>query len=234
VFWAWPCCTTGRRPLDLWLGNDVHQHFEKWLARDKHDTSAVFAVQNRWAYDDAPEDAVIREKVTFTVHPAVDDGRVIDVDLVLTNVSKEVVTLLGQTHDDKGYGGFCVRLDSKRNPQVFSSALGLHSEDALWLDTPWVDATSATPEGERSGVAIFQHPENPGYVHSGWILRHYGFLGASWPHLEPFALSPGAHVRLRYRLYVHRGSAREARVAGNFRAYVAEHEGSSSSADPGE
>ena len=68
--------------------------------------------------------------------------------------------------------------------------------------------------------AIFQHPDNPGYVHPGWILRHYGFLGASWPHTAGHVLAPGEAVELRYRLFVHRGGATSAKVAEAFERYV--------------
>ncbi|MCA9427928.1 MAG: PmoA family protein, partial [Candidatus Omnitrophica bacterium] len=94
------------------------------------------------------------------------------------------------------------------------------------LDTPWGDVTSRVePDGPTSGMALFQHPENPGYPHRGWIFRHYGFLGASWPHLEPYEIAPGESVTLRYRMLIHRGTAEEAKVGEAFEKFVNEMKG---------
>jgi len=63
-----------------------------------------------------------------------------------------------------------------------------------------------------------------GTQYDGWILRHYGFLGASWPHLEPYVLEPGESVTLRYRVLVFRGDAARAGVAQAHAAYVSASE----------
>jgi hypothetical protein len=71
-------------------------------------------------------------------------------------------------------------------------------------------------------MAIFQNPRNPGYPHSGWILRHYGFLGQSWPHTKSHVMQPGDSFTLCYRLYIHRGKAGAAAVENAFQDYEKE------------
>ncbi|MBN2308829.1 MAG: PmoA family protein [Candidatus Hydrogenedentes bacterium] len=222
VFWAWPYCAVGERRMDTWAIGSVRQLFDKWLVREETPGYVRVGVQNLWRFDDDAEPKVC-EQVFFTVYPADDQGRAIDLALRFQNIAKEEVTFLGAKESDKGYGGFCVRPDKARAPFTFTTARGRAAEDVLQLDTPWADVSSQIAPGEAaSGVAIFQHPGNPGYPHHGWILRHYGFLGASWPHNEPCRLAPGQSFELRYRLYIHRGTAEEAGVAAKFEAFAAE------------
>ena len=222
VFWAWPKTTVGDRLADVWTIVDIRQVHDKWVEKAAGADQAVVAAENVWQYEDDPGNPPVREAVRFVIHPADDIGRAIDYTLTLTNIGDEVVTIRGQSTKDKGYGGFCVRPDAMRRPLHFTSALGKLDEDMLRMESPWADCSYAKKRGgdELSGVAIFQHPGNPGYPHPGWITRAYGFLGCSWPHTEPHALDPGDAVTLKYRLYVHRGDAEAGKVLPRFEQFV--------------
>lgn len=224
IFWAWPDSTLGERKADVWALDGIREVHAAWTAREADDTHAELAVENHWVFDDAPDAPVMKEHVRITVHPAQENHRAIDFDLTFENISKEVFTLRGSGTANKGYGGFCMRPDASRAPFTFTSAQGESPEDALEMATPWADVSFATEaKGETfSGAAIFEHPGNPGYPHPGWIFRHYGFLGQSWPHSEDYVMDPGASFRLRYRLLVHRGKANEAGVEAAFLAYEKE------------
>ncbi len=222
VFWAWPKTTVGEREADVWTIIDVRQVHEKWVGKEAGPDSAVIAAQNTWQFEDDPENPPVREDVRFVVHPAGELGRAIDYTLTLTNIGDKEVTIRGQSKDDKGYGGFCFRPDAMRKPMHFTSALGRLEEDMLYMESPWADCSFPKEKGgeDLSGVAIFQHPDNPGYPHPGWITRAYGFLGVSWPHNDPYPLKPGESVTLRYRVYVHRGGADAAGVSQRFDEFV--------------
>ncbi len=224
VFWAWPDSTIGEQRIDVWALDGARETHEAWLEREIRDGAAHIGVQNAWVLDAAPTQARVRESVWFTVHPAVKNSRAIDFRIVFENVSQEPFVLRGATTDNKGYGGFSFRPDAERKPMYFTCATGSPKEDVLRVETPWADVSFAQARGSKkqSGVAIFQHPSNPGYPHPGWILRNYGFLGACWPHTEPQTLAPGEKVELKYRLLVHRGTARKAGVAKAFAAYARE------------
>lgn len=222
VFWAWPGCKVGERDLNTWEIGAVRQLFEKWLVREIGSDYVTIGVQNAWVFDDNPK-PVVRENIRFRVHPADQVGRCIDFHLRFENVSHELVTFKGQPYEDKGYGGFCYRPDNRRPDWVITTAGGVLNKDALLSGTPWGDfSTRKGPAETFSGAAIFQHPGNPGYPHPGWLLRFekYGFLGASWPHLEPVPLEPGESFELRYRLYVHRGTAEEGQVSHAFETFA--------------
>ncbi len=227
VFWTWPDSTIGDREINVWALTDARHVHDEWVEKTVEDDRVAIAVVNNWVFDDDPDTPIIREEVRFVVHPEADDARAVDFDLTFTNVADELFVLRGSGTDDKGYGGFCLRPDATRKPLSFTSAAGPREADEDVADeplhSPWVDVSYATePDGDVvSGVAIFQHPDNPDYPHHGWILRHYGFLGQSWPHIQPYEMRPGDAVTLRYRLYVHRGDASDANVAEAFAAYEA-------------
>ena len=218
LFWAWPKCVLGEQEVDEWHLVRVRQFFDRWIKREAGTDKAEVVAQNVWKLDNDPEPWV-RETIRFTVHPVEDDGRAIDFHLKLENVSEKIVTVKGQ--DGGGYGGFSLRPDGTRPDRVITTAKGTLKKDTDRINTPWADYSSRVkPGGSFSGVAMFQHPGNPGYPHSGWTLRHYGFLGAAWPHDEPVKLDPGDSFELRYRLYIHRGTAEDADLAAKYEAYV--------------
>jgi hypothetical protein len=226
VFWTWPGGKLGDREFNIWSLDGAHPYVDNVLVRAVG-ASADLHFQNRWSLDDSPEDAFIREEVDVIAHPADPRGRALDFTITLTNVSDEVFSLGGSEERDKraevtkGYGGFCIRPDAAYKPMVFTTATGVQPEDVLEADTPWADVSFRIGEtGPHAGMAIFQHPSNPGYPHPGWIFRHYSFLGASYPHTETLTLQPNESFTLRYRLYVHRGTADEAKVKEAFETYT--------------
>jgi hypothetical protein len=210
IFWAWPYTSVGERRMDIWLHEDCEPRFEQWLSKEADGARASVELQNAWVFKDDPA-PVVRETVRFTVHPADDRGRPIDFHLSFANVSNEPVKFLGAA--GKGYGGFCVRPDATRVEPVITTALGRQDADVLKMTSPWADFSSRmAPGAAYSGCAVFQHPSNPGYPHPGWLLRYYGFR-------ESF--------ELRYRLYLHRGSADEAKLDEVFKLYEREMQDSS-------
>jgi hypothetical protein len=227
VFWGWPNTTIGERAADVWALAGIRQIHEKWLVKEAGADRAEIAAQNVWVFDDAPDTPAARETVRIIVHPSKKNNRSIDVSYTLENLSVEEMVVRGSTTEDtkakriKGYGGFNLRPDAERKPMSFMAASGVVEKDVLWLDSPWADISYAKEKGieELSGVAIFEHADNPGYPHPGWILRKYGFLGQSWPHLEPKPLATGESFELKHRLFIHRGNAKKGRVAKAFAKY---------------
>jgi hypothetical protein len=85
---------------------------------------------------------------------------------------------------------------------------------------------SGTVDGKKVGIALFDHPKNN--PRAAWHTRAYGLLAAnpfgraSFPGTrggEPARLSKGEHLKLRYGLFVHTGTAAEAKVAEHYAAF---------------
>jgi hypothetical protein len=215
IFWAWPKAMANGREMDVWSLRGARQVYEESDPISAVGTCAYIKVRNLWIFDDAPGKPMLREHVTITFLPAEETHRAIDIELRLENISGAPFTLGGQTTGDKGYGGVCIRPangsglfseDESNSPFRFLGKDGLIANDAFTAETPWCALLlKETPGAPRNGIALIQHPDNPGYPQPGWLIRHYGFLGQSWPHRTPHLLPPNQSITLRYRILITRG-----------------------------
>lgn len=219
LFWTWPDVTFGDQTIDPWALIGARQLFREWTGREAGAESAKIAYTAGWRLDEG-WDAFVEENITVTAYKADNVGRSIDFSLRFENVSEEEVTLRGR--GETGYGGFNIRPDGDRPGIRITTEEGLMEDDALVVESGWADYSSLVSDDTYAGLSIFQHPDNPGFPHSGWILRHYGFLGASWPQYERLVLQPGESFELKYRVFVHRGDAGSAKVKEKYEAFVQE------------
>ena len=161
---------------------------------------------------------------TFYADPSL---RIIDFDFTLTAVQKV-------TFGDEKDGAFGLRLrpilqEDKGTGHIANSD-GAMAEKAAWgKPSNWCDY-SGDIHGEKVGIAILDHPANPGHP-VRWHVRAYGLFAANPFGLAVFTgdksqtketvLEPGKSLRYRYRLIVHPGDAESADIAGLWRKYSA-------------
>jgi hypothetical protein len=134
--------------------------------------------------------------------------RIIDVDIVLTPKEKL------HFGDDKD-GTFAVRLaaplQEDKGTGKITNADGLTGEKQVWgKRSNWADY-SGTLDGEQVGVAIFDHPGNPGFP-THWHARAYGLFSANPFGQKTFdktqpeggqTFEAGKPIHFRYRVIVH-------------------------------
>ncbi|MHC4673286.1 MAG: DUF6807 family protein [Planctomycetota bacterium] len=175
----------------------------------------------------------INEQVRCRVFETTSTGRAIDVDLTLSALV-DGVRIGGTLSLNKGYGGFTIRFNRAKN--IVIEADGRIVEDAVvnHLRAHWVDWSGVFSSNKRdvsstqpgtspkpSGTAFFVHPSHPDFPPE-WITRKYGILNVSYPGLSMLGLSKGKPLQLHYRIWVHRGDAKQGRVADHYRAYAAD------------
>jgi hypothetical protein len=171
--------------------------------------------RTRWVWADEP---IVKEIRRFTFYPSVDDSRVVDVALRYSPAGKQAVTF-GQT----SFGFLAVRVAASMtvfdgageiiNAQGHRNESGAHRRRAEWLDQ-----SGPVAAGRWAGIAILDHPENPGHPNA-WHCRNDGWAGASI-HLDgATTIEPGQVLELRYRLYLHAGNAAEGQVARRWKEY---------------
>ena len=173
-----------------------------------------------------PDGATIAEETQAYTFSGDEHSRTIDCEFVIHAAEAPVV--IGDTKE----GTFAIRvakaLDSPPGHMVNSN--GDSGEKRIWGQrADWVDYYGSV-EGEDVGVAIFDHPDNlrhPTY----WHARGYGLFAANPFGVKEFAhdrgqdgsytIPAGASLALRYRVLIHHGDHREARVADAYRQYAA-------------
>ncbi len=216
LFWTWPVIKTRGQETQTWHPANLRQYFLRWLKREVHDNSATLGVENVWKLDG--QEIVAKEIVILNIHPVVDEGRVIDLELKIEAVGGPL-TLQGTPDQNKGYGGLSLRGAPMFKGLAVSTDQGEFEGEPNNLALRWADLTT-----DEMGVAIFVSPGHPDFPPS-WILRnsYAGFLNVSWPGLKPFTLQPGKPVTLRYRLYIYRGDVAEGYVQRAYERYIAEY-----------
>ena len=144
---------------------------------------------------------------------------IIDFNLVMEMLTD--VTILKTNHSL-----FSARMDpgiSVKQGGTMINAEGLKGEPGTFgKPSPWIDYY-----GKRGsiteGLAILQHPSNPWYP-APWFTRDYGFISPTpmyWPEngIDIF-MKKGTRLNLRYRVLVHSGDHREAKIDEEFRKYI--------------
>jgi len=174
--------------------------------------------------DDAGQ-PLVRELRTMTFYsdPSL---RVLDFDATLTAVKRAV---FGDTKE----GFFAIRLRDAMKERGGTgrmiNAEGKSGMREVWgKASPWVDY-SGTLDGEKLGVAIFDHPQSfrhPTY----WHARDYGLFAANAFGLHDFfhdktrdgshALEPGQSIRFIYRVLIHPGDTESAGIAARFAEFA--------------
>ncbi len=185
-----------------------------------------------WEYPNGKPILTETRRMTFYSQPAL---RTIDFDITLRALDEPVK--FGDTKE----GTFAIRLASEleepgshkimkpvRTGRMVS-ADGKVGEKEIWGSrAPWVDY-SGEIEGEKLGIAMFDHPANPRHP-TYWHARGYGLFAANPFGVHDFTrgaggdgsmtLEPGASWRFRYRVVVHPGDVQTAGIAGLYKKYA--------------
>lgn len=200
VFWAWPHVRSGEQEADLWTLKGIRHEFERWLCQETRRGCGLLGVQNAWRLGARK---VAEEEVWFRVWPATREGRALDVELVLKAVESPL-TLRGA--EGKSYGGLTVRFAPRTGAPVITVPGGRSTNDLLVTRLPWADYSARFGgQWSPSGITVLVAPQHPDFPPE-WMTRHYGALCVGWPGVQARTLPVGERVRLRYRLWIHRGA----------------------------
>ena len=216
--------------IDFWsetpnAGRILH---EKFLTV-KSGESGVIRSQNKWV---APGGEVVcTDERTFRVYPQPGTARLFDFDITLRARDKKLV--LGDTKE--GSLGVRVaesmrltRAKGKPGQGHIVQSTGVRDGDTWGKPAEWCDYYGPV-NGKTVGIAIFDHPQNPRHP-TTWHVRDYGLFAANPFGLHDFekkpagtgnmTIEPGQSVTFRYRIYLHEGDEKQAKVAERYREYV--------------
>ena len=191
--------------------------------------SGTIAITMDWL--DPEGKALITEKRTMTFYAGAD--RRMDFDFTLTPVTKVIF-------NDNKDGVFAIRvaagLEEKEKKSLpapprtgqMVNADGCKTEAECWgKRSNWMDFHGEL-EGEKVGIAILDHPENPRHP-TYWHTRGYGLFAANIFGVKEFTkdktqdgsmtLNPGETLRLRYRVIIHPGDEKTANIAAEYAKY---------------
>ena len=155
------------------------------------------------------------------------DPKLRTIDFHITLTSAEDVTF-GDTKE----GAFAIRLAdnfTEKKGLKITNAEGLAGMKNVWgKRSNWVDY-STDLDGEKVGVAMFSHPQNPRHP-TYWHARDYGLFSLNAfgqngfdPKAEEshWKLPKGEKIVFQWRVVVHPGDVETGQVAELYKAYAA-------------
>lgn len=168
----------------------------------------------------AAGDSLLEETATYTFYATPADLRFADVVIALRAAAGPVAW-----HIDRPGSLLSLELAPELvGNQDFlwtNSAGGRGREEVDGRCSFWCHAVSS-----QGGLAVFDHPNNPGHPCAWHIdtkmhtLIADPFPGSSWTGREPFTLAAGEVLCFQYRLYLHSANLRPATVPGRYRDYA--------------
>lgn len=186
---------------------------------------AMIVSHNDWLAPDGGNQLEDERRLTFRLGE--NGERLIDFEIKLSATEGPVV--FGDTKE----GGFGVRMASpiavemKQGGRIVN-ADGRTNEEAWGRQSSWVDYHGPLG-GEVTGIAILNHPTSFRYPNH-WHVRTYGLFVANPFGVNAFSrsgdgkytLAAEKSIMLRYRMILHRGNEKEAKLAEAFAKYCLE------------
>ena len=226
IFWAWHQLTAGGRQVaDSWALENWQWESGEGIILPPERNAAGIQTTGCWksplVRDPQGQPMPLVKETTSIRAYRIEQGlRKIDFEIRLLALTPNLC--LGGSTDEKGYGGFSLRVRLPEDVKFIGHA-GIISPKLGAVETgPWLSILgSFTPGTAACGIAVLQHPGNPGFPQP-WVLRNQKSMqNAAYPGREPAALSPAQPLVLRYRLVLHDGSLAAANLEGLQREYAA-------------
>jgi hypothetical protein len=178
-------------------------------------------IENECIWKREQADAPIKDKRRITISAPSADKFQIDFDITME-------MLMDVTIEKTNHSLFSARIDPDLaviNGGTMIDSEGNSGEKGTFGKlADWIDCYG-TRMNKSEGIAILQHPSNYWYP-SPWFTRDYGFFSPTpmfWPpNNKNITLKKGESVKLRFRVIVHSGDHKEAKIADEFEKYKTE------------
>ncbi len=208
VFWAWHQLWIGDQWIcDPWAIKNIKWDVIEVETRQNQDgslslSSKVFWKSPRWLDENNEMKSFVEEQTTIRVFREQDDIRKIDFTIRLLALEENL--RIGGSDDEKGYGGFSLRIKLSEDMQ-FISQNGLVTPLKTAVEAgPWMQFYGSFDDDRKTGLTLMCHPEQPGFPQP-WILRKQGSMqNPVYPGSDPVHLSTISPLLLKYRILVHR------------------------------
>jgi hypothetical protein len=224
IFWAWHQFILNDSSIgDGWVSQKISYYPVKVEVR-KYKSSAVIQSNMVWKAE-LPNNKIVdivKENTSITVYPTTDHYRIIDFDIRLNALVNNLK--IGGSDDEKGYGGFCLRLKLPADISFVSQGKSITPTETAVAAGPWMDITgSIEGPGQKSGVIVFAN--STGVDQQPWILRSVTSMqNVPFPGRNAVPLTKEG-LRLKYRVIIHDDQLTSAEIDKLYQQYVQEKKG---------
>jgi len=166
VFWTWHQVYVNEKEIaDAWICKDFEWNVKRLDIVDQNDKSLTLQATVLWESPKLKNKRgkflpFVREITTVKIYRGQKYYRVIDFEIRLAALEKGVA--IGGSDNEKGYGGFCVRMPMP-DDLIFVSSTGNVVPQTLQVEAgPWMDITGSIGKNRsKAGILIMVHGENP-------------------------------------------------------------------------
>ena len=204
VSWSWATIEWKGKTADMFWGKGAWTRPVRMVRAESGVEKGVIEADCVWKWDDKID--IVREHVLMEIGTATETGRIIDITLSFTPIV-EGLRFCGRL--EAAYSGFTARMAPGEQQKIL-----LHSDDEdAQPRRAWADYSALFPNvSKRSGLAIIQHTSNPLYPQKWREYARLNFFQPLYPGGELIPMPKDKTIILRYRLWVHRGPANEAKL----------------------
>lgn len=198
-----------------------HQKFE---ARFEGRVFGGFTAFSTWLTRE--QKPLLDERRTVRVYNTGPDVRLVDYDVQLIAAHGDVE--YGDTKEGGILAWRVFHSIKEKEGGLMTNNEGLSTEAMLWgKKAAWLDYTGNV-RGRVVGVTMMDHPGNPGHP-CRWHARSYGLVGANpfataaferGAAKTPYHQKKGDTLSFRYRVLIHPGSCKEAKVDQWYHAWI--------------
>jgi len=221
IFWAWHQIIWNNRQIaDGWISENISWEPAK-VEVHKKKKSVTLDSEMLWksVLEHNISIAIVKEHTEIRVYRSTRRSRTIDFDIQLFALKDNLK--IGGSDDEKGYGGFCLRLKLPDDISFISTGTEVIPRETAVHAGPWMDFTGSFDgkDSAKIGVAVFPNDSNPAPLQE-WILRKKESMqNIVYPGRTPVELSKNG-LRLRYRLIIHDNKIESSELENLYREYI--------------
>jgi hypothetical protein len=221
IFWAWHQIIWNNKQIaDGWISENISWEPAK-VEVHKKKKSVTLDSEMLWksVLDDSISIPIVREHTKIRVYKSTSQSRIIDFDIQLLAL-KDNLKIAG-SDDEKGYGGFCLRLKLPKDISFVSTDSEVIPQETAVHAGPWMDFIGSFDgkDSPKNGIAVFSNDSNPAPLQE-WILRKKESMqNIAYPGRTPVELSKNG-LRLRYRLVIHDNKFKSNDLENLYKEYI--------------
>jgi hypothetical protein len=209
IFWSWQQIWHGNQRIgNGWELKDFEQDVVEVEFRAGKNGAAILQTEVLWKSEKykrlSQKIPYLKENSTITIHPVDKNYRIIDFEIRF--VALEDSIKIGGSEEEKGFGGFSVRM-LLSDDVTFSGPEGKIILPDKQVESNGYVIISGTTVGKKGqgGIVIVDKSDNPGYPQK-WILHsRNGMQNAVFPDEKAIPVSKIDPIVLKYSLIVYSG-----------------------------
>ncbi len=223
VFWTWhQIYIHDKEVADAWVCKDFEWDVKRADVVEQNDRFLTLQASVLWESPKVTgkkgkQKPFVRETTSIKIYRGQKYFRIIDFEIRLAALEKGVA--IGGSDNEKGYGGFCVRMSMPDDLRFISSTGEVIPQTLQVKAGPWMDIVgSLGKSGGKAGILIMVHKDNPPPINR-WILRRKGSMqNPVFPGRDLYPLTKNDLV-LRYRLVLHEGDLHVEQINGFYKDF---------------